>query len=161
MRALAILLLLAVCGCAAPIPKTSLETLVYPDDADRWQEAPRERWAEPGDLVWLRVWQTRPTELRSWTEDTIRMLGVEDGRAKFLVRRRQAQPELRTPDSFVAEGQTTAQAVFSGGVGYLRLPEAAPGDVELTVTRIEGQRVFYRLQRRAFPCKNPLGCVEE
>lgn len=161
MRALALLLLVTVCGCAPAVPRTTLQTLNYPYDAPHLQTAPRDRWAEPGDVVWMRVWQMTPAEQGSWTEDTIRLLEVAGGRARFLVRRRQDQPELKVEGSFVQEGQTTAQAFFSGGVGYLPLPEDAPGDVDLTVTRIAGQRVYYRLQGRAFPCKNPNGCIEE
>jgi hypothetical protein len=162
MRLFALILVLYLGGCASGAKTPGLETLVYPEDV--WlgpaAAAPGEHWAEPGDIVWLRVWRTRPPGSGSWTEDSIRLLEVQGGRAKFVVRRRQGHPEAKTPDSFVGEGETTAQTVFTGGVGYVRLPEPAAADVEFNILRIDGERVFYRLQKRDFPCNKPL-CIQD
>lgn len=97
---------------------------------------------------------------RSWQEASIRLAGVSNGGADFVYRERRNARDLDTPAPQATE---LAFSVKPGPIADLAavFPEAVRSDVQLRVEAIEGQRVFYRLERRVWPCHNPGGCVEE
>lgn len=98
-------------------------------------------------------------DLRDWTEYAITLSGVTDGVAIFTHRRR-AGWEGSKSSGITPMTPITESREFRSGVGIAAIPQGVKtwADVDIQVVRIEGQRVWYRLQQRD-DCPAP--CVQE
>ncbi|WP_340643804.1 hypothetical protein [Phenylobacterium sp.] len=251
VRALTLILTGLLAGCSTVVPQTSMLTTVYPREFQDGYSQSIVRWADPGDLVWLRgheiyAWSLGDVTLaghvpatgeaverrigdwrsigelrgvryyapvtyfhgagrrpdtpppfacapveapwraaltwtlgrcpsprrvssvslslradpRSWEEASIRLVGVGNGGADFVYRERRNARDLDTSTPQATEVRFSVRPGQVQDPGSV-FPETVRSEVQLRVESIQGQRVFYHLERRVWPCRDPGGCVEE